>query len=190
MYDCSQYANSRLAGTIVRLNSGRPITIDNCESEGRSKISIHYHYLNTGRRGPGVMLTDVDLTPVSLGWADTSSDAAYLCRMPKASDYRQGLRSSNYTSVFGADKRYVNHKNLSQTIIGSYPSLANCLDEAANSGRITALCRQFAIKPKKSSNNFHMYFKWFGVVGDIVNGRPSLGNNFDHLQETLEEAFS
>lgn len=190
MYDSAEYANNRLHGSIVRLiSTGKPIKIQGCEGR-KGNIKVSYTFLNTGRGGEITSLSNINLSPVSLGWADHGSrDSSYLVRIPKRSDWRQGLRSANYMSLYGCDKRYIKDSSLTRTILGQYLSFALAADEACNSNKITAYCRDFAIKTRRKDEELDLYFKWFGKVGDIVNGEGQLSPHFGHLQETLEESM-
>lgn len=189
MYDNGQYANSRLAGTIIRLGNGRPVTVIECEGAGED-IQVCYSYLSTGNRARGLYrLVEMDLTPVPLGWADHSRwDASYLVRIPKRNDWRQGLRLSNYSSVFGSDKREITASNLSKTILGNFLSFDDAVDEAVNNGKITPFSREFAVGYR--GKEVELYFKWFGKVGDVRNTKFDLSDKFSHLQEVLEEAVA
>lgn len=191
MYDTAEYALNRLSGTIIRIkDSGVPIIVSMTDYD-RNNIQLYYNYLANGLQGPPILLSDADLTPVSLGWANhTISDAAFLARVPKRSDWRQGLRMSNYTSLFGSDKRVIEPRSLCRTIEGFYMSFELSLDEAFNSGKITSFCRNFAVKPLERGTNLALYFKWYGIVGDVLNGTPQLYEQFDFLQESLGEVVT
>lgn len=186
MYDNAEYAHSRLSGTIIRLtNRGTPITVTGCEN-GDEDIRVFYRTLSSSKRGQ-CNLNEVNLVPVSLGWVnDSSMDASYLARMPLRSDYRQGLRSHNYISLYGPEKRYVENVNLSRTIQNKFFNVDSAIEEATNVSKITAFSRDFSIGLSKNGMKKLLYFKWYGVVGDIVNDQISLSDEYSHLTETLE----
>lgn len=184
MYDNAEYANSRLQGTIVRLNNGRPITIMGLEDVRGGEIHVDYRTLSTNRQG-SCELTDIDLTPVPLGWVNNpGNNASYLARMPMRHDWRQGLRVHNYTSLFGPDKRFVSNASLSRAIQGKHLDIDGAIEEASNTRKMIPFSRDFAVN--KSGKRVFLYFKWTGVVGDVVNDIVNLNEDFNHLQESLE----
>lgn len=185
MYDSADYAASRLAGTIIQLPSGEPVTVSNCE--GRSAgILVHYNELINTMKDGRIRLKELDLTPVPLGFANTQQGVAYLARIPKRSDYRQGLRNSNYMSVYGVNHRTVPTASLYKTITNKYMDFEPVLDEVTNIGTTTAFNREFALA--RVGDDIKILYKWKGVVGDVVNGIPGLLGAYEYLQESLEEA--
>lgn len=189
MYDNAEYANSRLLGTIVRTMQGRPVTIHSCEPVRDDDISVTYRSLSTERRGQ-CLLSELDLTPVPLGFANNSGmDCSYLARMPMRNDYRQGLRAHNYVSLWGPDKRYVETPVLSRLIQGNYFDLDGAMEVSFNSMKATPFSREFAVGECKGKSEAKLYYKWYGVVGDIINDRVNLYDKFDYLEESLEGAL-
>lgn len=186
MYDTAEYAQSRLSGTIVRVDKD-PIVVNFCDST-RGGIAIGYSRLINPSSQHRVMIKDVDLTPVPLGFANTTKGVSYLTRVPKRSDYRQGLRSSNYTSVFGNDHRMVSASSLYKTIVNKFVCFEQALDEVTNTDITTAFNREFALI--KTEGEVKILYKWKGVVGDIVNNIPALLGEHEYLQESLEEALN
>ena len=187
LYDTAEYANSRLNGTIVRLN-GKPVKISEC-FEDDSGIAATYRHLSNGASGVSP-LEEFDLSPVPLGWAISDREgASYLTRVPKRSDYRQGLRLSNYTSVFGDEHRRVGKVALSNCIIGKYPSFDSVLDEVSNQPAFRPYSRDFALSSKHAPDGVLIMFKWLGAVGNVIKGKGLLAPQFEYLQESFEESM-
>ena len=184
MYDSSEYADSRLRDTIVR-QGDKPVKILSCfTNEGKIWAEL-FTYPGGGRRT--VPLDKLDLTPVPLGFSNTSRGVAYLARIPKRLDYRQGLRFSNYTSLYGREHRSISKTSIANTIRGNYPSFKSCLDEVVNMERFSqAFSREFALLSERGS--VKIIAKWGLMVGDVINKEPLLKNGFEYLQETLDEA--
>jgi hypothetical protein len=190
-YDTSNYAQSRLAGTIVRLNK-EPITVIECFYGDDDDLVANYRFLKNGRVKTSKII-DFDLTPVPLGFCDTRYGASYLTRVPKRSDYRQGLRSSNYMSVNGASAGAITKTNLRRTILGQYRDLDAAMDELENSlvisdNFLVPFSRDFAVKYINGTPS--LSYKWVNNVGSVRNSTPMLKPQFQHLQESMEIALN
>lgn len=187
MYDTAEYANSRLMDTIVRHN-GEPIRVHDCFNISRGNIGVNFHYVHDSRNND-CPLVNLDLTPVPLGMSWSSRGMAYLARIPKRSDYRQGLRNSNFKSLTRIDHRHVSDRELVKTIKGRYVPFDTALDEVMNTPDMSiAFNRHFALV-----NDRHwrvtLEYKWHGIVGTVVEGLVTLDEPFQHLQETLDGAI-
>ncbi len=187
MYDTVDYAASRLNGTIVR-HDGDPVTI--LEIGGRrNNLTCSYTTVATEEQGQD-HLNAFDLTPVPLGFAWCPDGLAYLTRIPRRGDYRQGLRNNNYTSLTGVDHRAVLPQQLVKTIKGQFRSFESALDECVNiRGSHLAFNRNFALISNGNSQ-IGLHYRWFGKIGDVVNGLITLDDKYQHVQEFLEESMA
>ena len=182
MYDNPGYANERLGGTIVRDSNGKAVLCRECYSRDRT-IVADVEYLLSGR-GKMLPLDELNLEPVSLGFTRGVGDnIAYLSRMPMRRDYRQGLRSNNYRSVWGCDKRWISRRSLAETIENTYPTFEFALELSLEEGATTPFHREFAL-----DGEGNILYKWLGIVGDVKNNLPQVHEKYSHLTEALEEA--
>ena len=88
MYDTAEYANSRLAETIVRIGDV-PIYVV-CVRAG---MVVEYTILDSDDDSVHTCkLEELNLEPVPLGYFNTHKSAYYASRQPRRDDWRQGLR--------------------------------------------------------------------------------------------------
>lgn len=189
MYEDAQYAGSRLNGTIVRSKSGAPIVIDKVvDGEDGGLIAYTHKFTEVpGVNRKKVLLNNLDLSPVPLGFAYNGHGVAYLQRTPKRNDWRQGLRRNTLRSSYGVDKRLITDTDLKRTIEGKYLNFELALDEADNLGIDIPWCREFCIGINRKLRHPTLLYKWFGEVGDFIGGIPQLKPEFEHLHELLQE---
>jgi hypothetical protein len=173
-----EYAGTRLDGTIVRLWSGNPIEVLRCHEDGVNIQDLVNDRVST------VDLGDLDLRPVPLGYARSSShhnQLVYVCRKPMRRDWRQGLRKNNYV-VLGNEDSVIARKDLAQCILGDHLSYEVAVESL-----------------KKGANEmlFHRHWK-LNSIGEIhykglYVGRwscqPELGDEFMWLREELMEVM-
>jgi hypothetical protein len=127
-----------------------------------------------------------ELTPSlpELGYANHRGHATYVCRLPKRRDWRQGIRYSNLTTLCGLNIDEVPYSALSDTLRGEFPSFERCL---------AGFNKSKTLKSIAWSNDWAVdraMVVWYqGLeVGNILEGRVSLKNNFMYLQEALDES--
>lgn len=194
-YHDHDYTSQRLSGTIIRLGA-EPVTVIGVDHESDSQnIRVSIRSLKPRSSSTNARLKDLDLTPVPLGFAITkNTGGTYLARIPKRSDYRQGLRDSNYGSLLGPDHRRVTKYELRKTILGIHSDfefameeLENTPDELSRDQFFLPFARDWAVY--KSGKRAVLAHKWMANVGDIVKDRPLLHPNLNYLQESLELAL-
>lgn len=175
--DDFEYANSRLAGTIVRLEDGEPVFVHEVLRGMHaevSKLSDLYNPLKVNAK-------DLNLTPVTLGMCNFEARAHYLYRMPMRRDWKQGLRNGNFTCAT-VPVQLIPPDILRQVIIGEYPSLKKCLEVVVGGdARDMAWSRSWAV------SKAGLLYKDEGIVGVIRGGTLILNDRYKHLQEALEE---
>ncbi len=181
-----RYADSRLAGSMVRNLEGLPVYVD-CVQEDGDVVAIVYE--NNVPNEKILSLDDLDLTPVELGYVNTEEfGAVYACRRPMRRDWRQGLRHNNIV-VLG---RNINPASLSwleycKTILGDFPKFDSIVDKLRERKLDTpaAWCRQFSLHPDST-----VYYCG-ERVGEysLKHGKIMLNKEHVYLQEALEEVL-
>ena len=171
-YDTDEYARSRLLETIV-LHEGKPVKVEHI-GDGHAV----YAELKGGdvSRCP---LSEIDLTPIRLGYFNHGGDAHYLKRLPKRRDWRQGLRGNN-----------VNMPRLLNTGVielckGTYPSFEEACDMVEDGWDCVAFSRQFAV-----DNTGEIEYRGLHNVGHLDEGSPvELLHQYEYLAEALKEVI-
>lgn len=176
--DDYEYANSRLAETIVRLGK-EPIFVFSV----RSGMTVQYAPLSDLTDVKICHIDELNLQPVPLGYCNYNKHASYLTRMPMRRDWRQGLRRGNFCSLNAVNADRIPYESLRQAIIGDFPSLAAAL-EAAKKVKSIAWHRHWAV------DNFGQLFYKGGTkpVGKVVNGELQLDSRYIYLNESLKES--
>lgn len=178
MYDSLEYARSRLRNTIVREEEGQPVIVS--ELTGRS-TSIKVISIN--------MITDVvkedrlsnlNLTPVPLGYVNTDISCTHASRMPMQRDWKQGLRRAN--TVYTNNDVEVSNRQLGLTISGQYPDVRNCIQEVTDRNvRSMAFSRNFCV-----SRGLNLQYKGRFLIGKMLNeDNFSLLDDFEWCREEL-----
>lgn len=180
------YANSRVAGTLVRLKkNNEPVLV---QIVGNSGICIvtPAEDIETREKDLRVHLDDLNLEPVPLGYVNNSGYAIYLQRIPvRRGPGNQGLTQANCGSSGERLWRFP-AKSLRQCILGEYPTFAKAVEEAKvprrnGSRKLIAFNRHWAISQDE------LYYKNTLLVGNIVKGKPILNPKFNYLKEYLAE---
>jgi hypothetical protein len=91
-YDSTEYAQNKLAGTIVRLNNGEPIYVQDV----LPKLLVSF--IDNGGNYKSTHLKNVDVSAAPLGFIQEGPNAVYVQRIPKRKDWKQGHRSANCIS--------------------------------------------------------------------------------------------
>lgn len=176
--DDHEYANSRLAETIVRLN-GEPVYIINVSRGMKANC--------TRLDNDEAFVCDaneLDLHPVPLGYCNYNKYACYLSRIPMRRDWRQGLRKGNYISLSGADASRIPYDAVRKVIIGEFPTYKACL-EAVKKLKSIAWHRHWAI----DAHGQLLYKGGERPVGIIKDGLPELFSRYMYLTEALKESL-
>ena len=180
--DDYEYANTRLAETIVRLGEN-PVFI---HAVGIGMRVVYSLLSQIDEAEPkAVDLAELDLSPVKLGYINVRGGCDYLTRYPMRRDWRQGLRRGNFGAIGGVlDPMRINYKDLDKCIRGEYPTFAKVL--AAKSS--AAWHREWAIK-KLPGEAPVLWYKGQKEVGTIEDGVPVLSGRFIYLREALQEVL-
>lgn len=180
------YANTRLVDSLVRLEDGSPFYVLTVQNDGYV-IGI----VNNNHKELRVPIKDLNLEPVKLGYMNSKRKAGYLMRIPERK-WKQGLRERNIYSKDGVTVNILS-PNLFNTIRGIYPSLKDCVDYLYNDEVLSsAFSRDFSVYTKGASKKIYLRYKYFTVGKvDLVGGvaLPKLDNNFDYLNECMNEVL-
>lgn len=169
------YASTRLNGTVVRVGV-EPVVVN----EVRGVDLVDLTYLRSGERCVK-SLRELNVKPVPLGFVNDSGECTYVARMPRRSNYRQGLRGDNTLCLYGKSLPSFMSVSVANTIVGSYPSLGEALSSGSKS---VAWSRHWAI-----TNTGVLLYKAKGEVGRINGGMPELHPKYSYLNECLQEAL-
>lgn len=172
------YADSRLAGTIVRLGD-EPVFVHSIGPGMKSVLSKLSDLYNPFEHSA----KELNLVPVPLGMCNFNQNAHYLSRIPMRRDWKQGLRKENFTSNT-VHVQLIPPDILREVIVGKYPTFNECLDMCAKKeAKSAAWHRHWAVR-----NDGTILYKNEGVVGFTAGGEVILNEPYRYLQEALKEA--
>lgn len=182
--DDPEYAGKRLNNTLVRLKDGRPfMVLKVIASPTNGEWGVMGDVLPAGGR-IWVDLDDLDLTPVPLGFVNTSEGMVFTCRKPMRKDWKQGLSLNSLVTYGHIDASNFNLSILVQTILKEYPTFTKAISLTDTRGS-AAFSRDFGVS-KKNGDTTLVYRKY--AVGDVKGGVPMLYPNKSFLQQHLDEA--
>lgn len=180
------YAASRLnESVVVHSETNTPVYIQRVDDEGNW---LGQNAL--GKRAVG-RVENLDLTPVKLGYVNSTTYASYIQRRPERR-YRQGFRQSSMHNLSDTPGVRILSPELASTIRGIYPTLEMCIDRVENGEATTqAFSREFAVS-RKLQKGYTLLFK-DKVVGwvDCNDNVQTFGldNKYEYLSEMLTEIF-
>ncbi len=186
MWDNRRDCAAQLGQTIVRME-GIPVMVRDVGGDDDDLVAYIrpiLDYENNPTRE--VSVSDLDLSPVPLGYANTGGTANYLARIPRRR-WKHGLDSAAIESTTPRGRNTFRFREggldyLAKTITNEYPTLAAA--RAAVDGGVAssvAFCRLFAVAPKT------VYYKgvkcgtWDAKANDVV-----LSNHMSYLRELWE----
>ena len=176
--DDYQYANSRLGGTAVR-HEGLLFHVE----EVLPSMTADGWYLGSGNPAK-VAVDDLDLQPLPLGYVNYYDTASYVTRIPRRDDWRQGTRRRVLQCIDGVDTQQMSVAKLQHAVDNIYPSFNDALRLVRACTRV-AWCRVFCV-----DDDGNIYHKGkMRRVGEVVDGKPALLDNYVYLQEVLEETL-
>lgn len=175
MYVDSDYAVSRLHGTLVR-HKGRAVFVREVEED---MMCVIQDGLNG--RSSNVHLDDLNLASPPLGLVNFNGEAKYISRLPMRNDWRQGVRPHNTT--WGGE-RGVPEEALIKCMNGKYPSKTAAFRELRNCSVGVAISREFFLT--KEGRSTILNYKWYGRVGKTtLRGATTLDKGWEHLTKAL-----
>lgn len=180
--DDYEYANSRLAGTVVRVGE-EPVMVDVIRPDLIAEVSFLENFGDVVE----VKLSELNLTPVPLGMCNTFRTVSYLSRLPMRRDWKQGLRKSNFICAYTGQPELIKPADLCTVIKGQYPTLKECYDKVAikaDGKQSLAWHRHWAVSSER------VIYKTFGFVGTIDRDlNITLNKEFEYLYQALEESI-
>lgn len=177
MYDCSEYAESRLSETIVR-KGDMPVRV--LEVDGDFSCSVRDELGELGVFAVGI--EELNLKSPPLGFVNTRSGCEYLVRRPMRRDWRQGVRSNSVVSTGTGNQAMM--RDIAACIKGDYPSIKEARG-MVRSGNAVAVSRDIALTKHLAS--VRVVYKWYGVVGVLTkNNTFKVKKAFKHVAPLLE----
>lgn len=176
MYVDSEYAESRLHGTLVRLGT-RPVIV----REVSEDLTCYVKDAVSGDRSV-VHLDELNLKSPPLGFVNKEGGCVYLSRKPMRNDWRQGVRPNSIIANNG-EARTPSLGVIASCILGEFPKLSVALRHLREGATGVAISRDFKLTRKGSST--FLSYKWYGVVGKLT----SKGAVFDSKWLYLEPVF-
>lgn len=180
-----EYASSRIRGTyMLPKNPELPLSYI-AEVEGPDDL---YASRLIGSGGQTYSITDFEFAIGQLGYVNTTQEGpVFVTRMPLRRDWRQGLRSSQMTTVGDRSNRGVSSRWLDSNLTlvtdcirGRYPRFWDSLEQTEETGAGAAISRRFAIDGK-----YDLHFRG-RKVGRVGRGdRLTLDSKYRFLEEDL-----
>ena len=190
MYDSAQYAESRLAGTIVRKGNS-PFYVNRCFNNDRREIIVQGENMAERNANEEVKLSDLNIAAMPLGYINRGKKCYYISRIPKRRDWRQGLREGNASmGMFGRLRFRDLGKSLTDMLRLNYPNFETCLKRMRSGNYYSmAFSRVFALFLYDGEENFFLKYKNKDVgMVNKTTGAVTLNEDFIYLQERLEAA--
>ena len=181
-----EYADTRIRGTVLKAAfEERVLTVGQLDYDDmRFKCSdcITGEYLNYD-------LSELDMSPLKLGYANAKTKATYLSRMPTR-HYKQGLTPATLSkrgAGYGDNINY-NSPALAKCALNIYPSMLSATEEVScGEAHSRAFSRNFMV-------DIDTRLQFRGTIVGEVHFNPSNGliharltQKFKFLQEMLED---
>lgn len=145
-YDDAGYASTRLTDTVVRTkDKGTPVLVHNILMSDNGPIVNCLDVLD--KKDVVIPLDELDVNPPPLGYVNHGANATYVTRMPMRKDWKQGVRTSNMSTLQGYNPIRLSLKHIGTTIIGKYPSFNSVVKAVrrAKPAQSMAFSRDFAV---------------------------------------------
>lgn len=183
--DDVEYAAKRLNGTLVRTNN-RLFEVVRTTLNDRAQVMHEGVFVDDGSAA-WVSHEDIDLTPVPLGYINTTGGCHYLGRKPMRRDWRQGL-SRNSLFVYGTlGRREIRWDWLEQPVYNRYPTFARVLESLKGKRSAMAFSREFAIS-KQIDGQLSLCYRT-KPVGAVIDGTATLSPQYVFLSQQLSNAM-
>lgn len=181
-----EYARSRIAHTILCLDSGEPVYIHDVDL-GNGLCSVN----SIAKEDDEIKLVSLDkinCKPPRLGFVNTRGVATYVSRMPLRRDWKQGLRRENMSSST-VPIREVKWSDLANCILNKYPKLDKAYESISKQGsplKSIAFHRHWAL-----TKFMDITYKGSTIVGkfDPKTFEITLNESYNHLYECLQESL-
>jgi len=183
-YDDLDYASKRLNGTLVRLKDGTPFQVNRMEYNGDSVMGA-IGYALPAKKSVWQPLSNIDLTPVPLGFVNTELGMVFTCRKPMRKDWRQGLSLNSLVTYGAIPACDMSYTTLMQPILNTYPSFKTAVGTVVKRGSV-AFSRDFGLVYHDGRIGL-VYRKY--VVGTVKDGVATLSDDKLFLQQHLDEVI-
>ena len=214
--DDIRYAKQRLEGTIVRVGAEpvvvrqvffpgedgkvmmRPVDEDGGEIEDDVEDAEVFYvpqdglmrarvvYLRDDNEAT-VLIDDLNLEPVPLGYINYDGSAYYVARKPMRNDWRQGLRTANMAFIGNEGFYQIPTKELRETVLEMYPTVEKVKEMfKANIVKARAFSRDFALQRQPDGDDLISYK---GKLVGKMNMLPIRNEQYKYLTEYLQEVL-
>lgn len=179
MYDCEEYASSRLVGTLV-LHEDKAVKV---LSVGGS-LTCLVCYVAGEEEGEQfrVDLSELSLKSPALGFVNFGNRCGYLVRKPMRHDWRQGVRPN---SVQDLHRGNVTFSTIGKCMEGVFPTFKEALVRIEDGVPEVAISRDFSIV--RRGGVLRVKYKWYGKVGRLNKNGVALDDKFNHLKKCVEK---
>lgn len=183
-YESEADVKLRLGNSLVR-KGATPVYIKGVESI--NKVIV---YDPIKRETDYAKVSDLNLTPVPLGYVESAGDVLYVTRKPTRK-YKQGLTQENMVAKDVLSGRLValriDDKGLSKAILGQYPSIEEAFQQCREGSGIVPFSREWAVANYKEE--LCVMHKG-GVVGYVGDDNIMLSPDKYFLKESLMEVLN
>ena len=185
----AQYAGTRINNTFMMLKKEGILSYV-LEVRGKTDGKIMVRHLPDNNRSLETEspLSDFEFAPGCPGYVNSlRGETTYLVRKPVRRDWRQGLRSSQFSQISPSGMKGVsnewfnsNVRKISDSIKETYVDFMKAIEIVEESGEPLAFSRNFAI-----DKNFGLRCREQKVGRVDGNGLIRLDNKFNFLREEL-----
>lgn len=186
MWNRAEDAHMRLAGTIVLFN-GEPVYVTRVNPDHK----VLFCFLSTGKKGEAAWEADAwDYRPVKTGFVNLGREMFFVERVP-VRKWKQGLHREN-TAVYPERPGIfdiIRTKEFAACIKRDYPSFKDVMRALRNGSADSR-----AFHPLWGLQKTPLGLVWVcykkETVGWFEGGKLKLGDGFQFLKESAEEAFA
>lgn len=183
-YESEADVKLRLGSSLVRKGE-TPVYIKGVESI--NKVIV---YDPIKRETDFAKVSDLNLTPVPLGYVERDGEVLYVTRKPTRK-YKQGLTQENMVAKDVLSGRLValriDDRGLSKAILGQYPSIEQSFQQCRDGADIVPFSREWAVANYKGE--LCVMHKG-SVVGYVGDDNVMLSPDKYFLKESLMEVLN
>lgn len=185
--DDANYANGRLANTIIR-HDKKAVLVSGVHLVSKKKpLQVVATELLTNQVIEDE-IDNFDLTPIPLGYVNIDNPklhhkAIYMARQALRHDWRQGFRKEQ--ALFLVGPKQWDMKAIAKTAEGIFPTIEEARKSFDGEDETIAWCREFAI-----DKNDNIFYRSFGKIGNFIRDTKDylLDNKFFWVEEQLRDA--
>lgn len=149
------------------------------------ETTVYYFVLNDNLRNiRSCKLSDLDISPVPLGYINMNNDAYFSMRKPIRGYWKQGLGEGNFVTLSVKPLRVIPFVEVYDTIMNNYPKSYDVLDELDKNKRMEkAFHRHWSLS--KEDGPIRIMYR--GAIVGQYNGNYVLNKGYEYLTEYLGE---